>query len=209
MVETKIYNPYDCNLEQVWTYAYTGWRLRLYCLTCKYFALLANMAAKTWHKTAALSDDALFGKKWSALQKGKNSCLSYRRVHQWKYKFKSNSTSWWWSSWWKASIMHLSALAKLLPVLWKSSKWSDLELPLPLQLTIQCPGGWDWDLTSLHVVLGRPRLRFPWVGFHRYSILGALSLSMRNTCPNHLHFSLRFRGVGHGRMFLELRLLGH
>ena len=45
-------------------------------------------------------------------------------------------------------------------------------------------------MTSVHLVLGRPRLRFPRDGFHRYSLFGTTLLSIGSRCPN--HFSLRF-----------------
>ena len=44
-------------------------------------------------------------------------------------------------------------------------------------------------ITSVHFVLGRPRFRFPWDGFHRCSLFGIRLLSIRSRCPNH---SLRF-----------------
>ena len=45
-------------------------------------------------------------------------------------------------------------------------------------------------MTSIHFVLGRPRLRLPWDGFHRCSLFGIRLLSIRSRYPN--HFSLRF-----------------
>ena len=45
-------------------------------------------------------------------------------------------------------------------------------------------------MTSVHFVLGRPRLHFPWDGFYRYSHFGIPSVSIRSKYPT--HFNLQF-----------------
>ena len=45
-------------------------------------------------------------------------------------------------------------------------------------------------MTSVLIVLGRPRLCLPWVGFQRCSLFGIHSLSILRRWPN--HFSLQF-----------------
>ena len=45
-------------------------------------------------------------------------------------------------------------------------------------------------MTSIHFVLGHPRLHLPWDGFHRCSLFGIWLLSIRSRCPN--HFGLQF-----------------
>ena len=62
-------------------------------------------------------------------------------------------------------------------------------------------------ITSLHDILGRPGLRFPWTGFQVYSFLGIRSMSMRCTCPNHWRRRFLITDVSWGCFVLVLMVV--